>query len=269
MLDRWQRKTIFSVETGESRWWREAPHNAEIFDISLANGEKVRAWYVPQARPDAPTVLYLHGTRWNLNDSAFRIERWANMGYAVLAIDYRGFGESTPRLPSQSSTTMDARAGLQELARRQPSPHLRFIYGHSLGGAVAVALASRADRPEFAGLILESTFTSIRDMIDHTRWSQIPGLGMLVTQPFDTLDAIEAIRKPILLLHGTSDAIVPHAMSDALLDAAKAAGTSLRLIKIEGATHSGASSRAEYQAAVKEFIEDVVVSAREIHASSN
>src|SRR5690606_28675895 len=128
---------------GESRWWREAPHNAEIFDIPLANGEKVRAWYVPQPQPDAPAVLYLHGTRWNLNDSTFRIERWVDMGYAVLAIDYRGFGESSPRLPSQSSTTMDARAALQELARRQPLPQLRFVYGHSLGGAVAVALASR------------------------------------------------------------------------------------------------------------------------------
>ena len=76
------------------------------------------------------------------------------MGYSVLAIDYRGFGKSTPMLPSQHSANEDALAALQELARQQPDPTRRFIYGHSLGGAIAIDLASRTDAPPFAGMIV-------------------------------------------------------------------------------------------------------------------
>ena len=253
-LDRWQRQTIFSVELGESRWSRAAPEGTEVFDIALPGGDTVRAWYLGQADSEAPTVLYLHGSRWNLNSSVFRIERWARMGYSILAIDYRGFGESTPRLPSQASSVEDASAALQQLARRQPDPSLRFVYGHSLGGAVAIALAAQESHTEFAGLIVESTFTSIRDMISGSRWSDIPGLALLITQPFDSLADIQKIKAPVLVLHGTGDRIVPHEMSDALAAAAKP-GT--RLQKIDGASHSGASSDPEYQHVVQKFIREV------------
>jgi pimeloyl-ACP methyl ester carboxylesterase len=252
-LDRWQRETIFSVELGESRWWREAPHGTEVFDIALSNGDTVRAWYLAQADSKAPTVLYLHGSRWNLNSSIFRMERWASMGYSILAIDYRGFGESTSIRPSQASAVKDARAAMEELALRQPDPALRFIYGHSLGGAIAVALAEQLDQSDFSGLILESTFTSIRDMLAGSRWASIPGLALLITQPFDSLSGIKAVENPILLLHGTEDRVVPHTMSDALLAAANDA---TRIVKIEGASHSGASRDPEYQSAVQGFIRD-------------
>ncbi|NGM88648.1 alpha/beta hydrolase [Parapusillimonas sp. SGNA-6] len=257
-IDRWQRAAIFSVELGESRWWREPPPGTVVFDLALPKQQHIRAWYLHQDRPDAPTVLYLHGSRWNLNDSVARIERWADMGFSVLAIDYRGFGTSTPMLPSESSVVEDAAAALQELARRQPDPARRYVYGHSLGGAVAVALAAKHDRPAIAGLIVESTFTNIRDMIAATRWSAIPGLRFLVTQPFDSLDAMRRIREPVLIIHGTADRVVPHAMSDALYDAASTVpGRKRQLLKIEGASHSGASrSGPRYTDAVLDFVDD-------------
>ena len=215
----------------------------------------MRAWYVPPADPQAPVVLYLHGSRWSLEDSSFRIETWADMGYGVLAIDYRGFGASSRLLPSQASGVIDAKHGLQELERRQPSAQRRFVYGHSLGGAVAVALAIDADRPDFAGLILESTFTSIRQMIAASRWSQIPGLSLLVTQPFDSLAAISQVEQPILFLHGTEDRVVPHSMSDTLFAAASGDGKPLRQqVKIRGASHSGASRHPDYRQAVRDFM---------------
>lgn len=254
-LDRWQRATIFSVELGDARWAREAPAGTEVFDLATDNGETVRAWYLPSPVPDAPTVLYLHGSRWNLNSSVFRMERWLDMGVSMLAIDYRGFGESSPRLPSQGSALEDARLAMQELVRRQPDPAKRFVYGHSLGGAIAVDLASAPDTPEFAGLILESTFTSIRDMIATSRWSHIPGLKWLVTQPFDSIGALPLVEAPVLLIHGTSDRVIPHEMSDALLAvAAMRPGSRQELVKIEYASHSGASRHAEYAPAVTAFI---------------
>ncbi|HWK69683.1 MAG TPA: alpha/beta fold hydrolase [Burkholderiaceae bacterium] len=270
MLDRWQRATIFAVETRESPWWRKPPQGTEIFDLTLENGDTVRAWYVaPPAAAGAATVLYLHGARWNLNDSAFRIERWVDMGYAVLAIDYRGFGASTARLPSQSSAVEDAGAALRELARRQPTPALRFIYGHSLGGAIAVALASKPDQPDFAGLILESTFTRIQDMIAGSRWEHIPGLALVLTQPFDSLNAIKQVRKPILFLHGTNDRVVPHTMSDALMASAIDPGLPRRLVKIDGASHSGASSSGIYRDAVRSFTHDASQAMRRTGALAN
>ena len=255
-LDRWQRATIFSVELGESRWWREPPSDTEVFDIRLAGNDKVRAWYLANPNPDAPAVLYLHGSRWNLNGSVFRMERWQEMGFSVLAIDYRGFGESSPLLPSQASATEDAVAALQELERRQPDPARRYVYGHSLGGAVAIALAATPGQPEFAGLILESTFTSIEDMIPASGYSGIPGLNLLITQAFDSLSSIKQVRNPILLLHGTNDRIVPHTMSDLLFKAALSrSNTVQQLVKIEGASHSGASrSGMPYEKAVRDFV---------------
>ena len=268
-LDRWQRQTIFSVELGEHRWWRDPPAGTEVFDIVLSREDKVRAWYLQHPDPDAPTVLYLHGSRWNLNGSVFRMERWVQMGHSLLAIDYRGFGDSTARLPSQASVLADARAALEELARRQPDPARRFVYGHSLGGAVATQLAAQTDIPPVAGLILESTFTSIRDMIATTQWSGVPGLGLLVTQPFDSVEALARVRLPVLLLHGTGDRVVPHSMSDLLLAAAGQAPEGLRrLVKLEGASHSGASrSSPAYEDAIRAFVQDAAAIAREAPVS--
>ena len=269
-LDRWQRTAIFSVELGESRWWREPPPGTVVFDIPVPDDQKIRAWYLPQSRPDAPTVLYLHGSRWNLNDSVARIERWAEMGFSVLAVDYRGFGTSTPMLPSETSVVEDAAAALAELARRQPDAGRRFIYGHSLGGAVAVALSARQDRPAIAGLIIESTFTNIRDMIAATRWSAIPGLRFLVTQPFDSVQSMKQIQEPVLIIHGTEDRIVPHAMSDVLFEAAgHTSGRLRRLVKIEGASHSGASrSGPIYADTVTDFIDEASERYRQAAAQS-
>jgi len=256
-LDAWQRQAIFSPET-DQRWWREPPAGTEIYDLALDNGDKVRAWYWQAPRADAPTVLYLHGARWNLNGSAFRMDAWTRMGYSMLAIDYRGFGESTTLLPSQDTALQDASAALAELARRQPDPARRFLYGHSLGGAIAIDLAAQADRPAIAGLIVESSFTSVAAMLGTLRWGKLPGASLLVTQPFASVEKLATLTTPMLLMHGTADRVVPHTMSDELFAAARKVPSELkRLVKIDGASHSGAvRSGAVYEAAVQSFIRD-------------
>jgi len=257
-LDSWQRQTIFSPQSEPQTWWRDPAAGTEVYDLALANGDKVRAWYWQSPKADAPTVLYLHGARWNLNGSAFRIDGWTRMGYSVLAIDYRGFGASTPRLPSEESALEDAMAGLKELARLQPDPARRFVYGHSLGGAIAIDLAARPEQPEFAGLIVESSFTSIGAMLGTLRWGKVPGASLLVTQPFASVDKLAQMHTPMLFMHGTADRVVPHTMSDELFAAARNVAPDLkRLVKIEGASHSGAfRSGPQYDAAVKPFMQD-------------
>ncbi len=257
-LDEWQRQQIFSVEDSQ-RWWREAPEGTEIFDLTLPNGHHVRTWYWQHPDPSAPTVLYLHGSRWNLNGSVFRMEGWMDMGFSVLAIDYRGFGESTQLLPSERSAREDALAALEELARRQPSAERRFIFGHSLGGAIAIDLAARADDIDVAGIIVESSFTSIQDMLPTVRGGDFPGLSFFVTQHFASTRKLAAITEPLLIIHGTADRVIPHTMSDELYAAATSVPEGMkRLVKIEGASHSGSVRNAKYEEAVTAFARDAM-----------
>jgi len=257
-LDRWQRHKIFAVETQARNWWGDPPETTEIFDLRLDNGDAVRAWYWQSPRSDAPTVLYLHGSRWNLNGSAFRFNGWTRMGYSMLAIDYRGFGASTALLPSERSVADDAQAALAELVRRQPDPGRRFVYGHSLGGAIAIDLIARPDAPPVAGLIVESSFTSIADMLDATKWGSLPGVRWLVTQPFASIDKVAALDLPILFIHGTADRVVPHTMSDALHAAARQAPPALkRLVKLKDGSHSnGVRAGRVYETAIADFMRD-------------
>jgi len=263
-LDAWQRQAIFSPEPDQQRWWREPPAGTEVFDLALSGGDKVHAWYWQHPRANAPAVLYLHGARWNLNGSAFRMEGWTRMGYSVLAIDYRGFGESTALLPSEDTAFQDAAAALRELARRQPDPSRRFVYGHSLGGAIAIDLAARPDMPAFAGLIVESSFTSIAAMLGTLKWGKLPGASLLVTQPFASIEKLATLTTPTLFLHGTADRVVPHTMSDELFAAALKVPADLkRLVKIDGASHSGAiRSGTVYETAVRDFVRDARVAYR-------
>jgi alpha-beta hydrolase superfamily lysophospholipase len=256
-LDTWQRKAIFQHERAatDARYVGVAPPDGtEAFDLVLANGDTVHAWY-REATPDAPTVLFLHGARRNLNGSQYRIERLAGLGLNVLAIDYRGFGRSTSLLPSEETALEDARLALDELVRRQPDPRRRFVYGYSLGGALAIALA--AERDGLAGVVVESSFTSIADLVRSTRWGWLPFVDVAVTQEFDSRSRIARVNEPLLLLHGTADGVIPHTMSDELLAAATSVHPGYkRVVKFEGASHRGAPfvDRAGFDLAVREFV---------------
>jgi len=257
-LDEWQRQAIFDPRNGNQRWFSEPLPGTEEFDVKLANGHQLHFWYVPQEDAKrAPTVLYLHGARWNLNGSVFRMSRWFDLGFNVLAVDYRGFGKSTELLPSEETAYEDARVALEELKRREPDPARRFIYGHSLGGALAIDLAAgplKEAGNEVGGIIIESTFTSIPAVVRGMKYGWVPGIGMVVTQPFDSATKIGKVDTPLLIIHGTADGIVPHAMADELY--AAAASKVKRVIKIEGGTHSGASrvGGATYRDAVLDFV---------------
>ena len=257
-LDEWQRQTIFNPIKDNPRWYSEPLPGTEEFEVKLANGQQLHFWYVPQESPHtAPTVLYLHGARWNLNGSVFRMSRWVDLGFNVLAVDYRGFGKSTELLPSEETAYQDARVALEELKRREPDPARRFIYGHSLGGALAIDLAAgplKEPANQVGGVIIESTFTSIPAVLRGMKYGWVPGIGLAVTQPFDSATKIGKVDVPLLIIHGTADGIVPHAMADELYSAASSQVK--KVIKIEGGTHSGASRTGGtlYRDAVLDFV---------------
>ncbi len=218
--------------------------------------DSLQMWWLPHADPRAPTLLYLHGTFRNLYQNVPKIDALRDAGFAVLAVDYRGWGDSTPLIPSESTIYADADVAWAELTRREPDPRRRVIYGHSMGGGVAVELASRLrHRSDYGALILESTFTNGVAVADATNWL----LGLMArfsSQNFDSLAKIGKVNAPVLMLHGDADRTVPVALGRQLRDAAPA-GT--RWVEIPGGSHSRLHSDApaEYQRALKLLIEQL------------
>jgi alpha-beta hydrolase superfamily lysophospholipase len=148
-----EERLTFRVVKETPGWYAGLPNGVREFDIPVnrdADAQHIHAWWWPAKNPNAPAVLYLHGTRWSLTGQVFRLEQLRAFGFSVLAIDYRGFGKSDGDLPSEKTVYEDAHAAWDWLVAQQPDPARRFIYGHSLGGAVAVDLAaslSRQDAP--------------------------------------------------------------------------------------------------------------------------
>jgi hypothetical protein len=237
--------------TREAAWWGySAPRQAyEEHWIAVGeDGAKLNAWWLPSSNAHAPALVYFHGARWNLTGSAARLERWRGLGFSVLGVDYRGFGKSTDAAPSEASAYEDAEAAWAYLARLAPG-HPRYIVGHSLGGAIAVELASR--HPEAAGLVLESTFTSVEDMVDHSAWGFLP-VSLILTQRFDALSRIGEVRMPVMVAHGTRDSVVPFEMGEKLYAAAP---SPKRFVKVEGAGHHNLSGAGfdDYRRAVRDL----------------
>jgi pimeloyl-ACP methyl ester carboxylesterase len=232
-------------------WWgfNASNYNFQEHWVDVGTtGQRLHAWWLPSEDGKAPVVLYLHGARWNLTGSVTRIDRWKKLGFSVLAVDYRGFGKSSDVAPTEALAYEDAEAAWDYLAKMAPG-RKRFIVGHSLGGAIATELARR--RPDASGLVLEATFTSVRDMISHSKWGFLP-VGLILNQEFNTLEKIAEVKMPVLVTHGTRDSIVPFEMGEKLFEAAK---SPKRFVKVEGAGHHNLSGTAfdEYRAALKDL----------------
>lgn len=127
--------------------------------ISLRSGEnnmrgKLDAYWVPVVRPDAPVFLYLHGQDATIGKKLDHTERFHDWGWNVLVIEYRGFGESfRDEEPNENKVFEDALAALKYLKNdRKFASKKIFIYGHSLGGAVAIELANQPESSDTAGV---------------------------------------------------------------------------------------------------------------------
>ncbi|MFA7822174.1 alpha/beta hydrolase [Aeromonas dhakensis] len=239
-LEQTERELVFRIEPGTARWFSGLPagvENVQLQSSDLTTDESLHAWWWPAARKNAPALLYLHGSRWNLTGQLFRIEQLHAMGFSVLAVDYRGFGESRGALPSERSVYQDALIAWKYLTRLQPAADKRFIYGHSLGGAVAVNLAhelASEDETQAAGLIVESSFTNLGDVAAAVTNTSLP-VRWLLSQEFDSLSKIGEVGIPVLIAHGRDDRYVPSRFSEALFEAAN---EPKQLLLIEGANHN-------------------------------
>lgn len=167
---------------------------------------RVEAWFLPPFTPPrpgqrSPAVVYFHGNAELIDGRADDMRGYRARGYAVLLPEYRGYGRSTGS-PCQRDLVADAVRFYDTLSSRPDiDPTHIVIHGRSLGAAVAAQLA--AQRPA-AALILESAFTSAASFC----WSY-GAPPLLCTSPFRTDRVLPTLNRPLLILHGADDDIIP------------------------------------------------------------
>ena len=249
-----ERELLFRPVKDAASWYNGTPTTVQEIYLPVGDGtptERIHAWWWPADEPDAPVVLYLHGVRWNLTGHLNRMSQLRRFGFSVFAIDYRGFGKSDGELPSEATVYEDARVGWKWLVQREPDPSRRYIYGHSLGGAVAIDLAAQiSGTPATArGLIVESSFTSLPELVSESGYGWLP---ILISQKFDSAAKIRQIAMPVLIVHGADDRYVPAQMSSALYAAAP---QPKKLLLVPNASHNNSvwTGDTDYRLALNEL----------------
>lgn len=191
------------------------------FDLQLEDcffetrdGEKLHGWLYKDDDPVA-TILWCHGNAGNISHRLDNLAKLAELPVNVFIFDYRGYGKSSGS-PDEAGVYRDAEAAYDYLVNRDDiDPNRIVIFGRSLGGAVAVDLATKRN---CAALILESTFTSAKDMARNA-FAGLP-FDFVIKTKFDSIRKISRLHMPILFLHGTSDDIVPLKLGRELFHAA-------------------------------------------------
>ncbi len=216
--------------------------------LAVAPGVVLISWY-GQAQPGKPTLLYFHGNGANLAARADRIRFFLDRGIGVYMMSYRGYSGSGGT-PSEAANVADARLAYQDLRALGVTAGETVLFGESLGTAIASRLA--VDTP-VAALVLDSPFTSITD-IGASQYPWLP-VRLLLRHRYETINIIDKVKVPLLVVHGEADDVVPVAMGRSIFAAARAAEPK-HLVTFPGAGHS---NHAEFgsMAQVVRFITEI------------
>ena len=208
--------------------------DVEPVSFVMKDGTRLAGWYFPAVRvggrgDSAAGLLWFYGNGENISAIWPVLRDFRPPGAALLVVDYPGYGASGGRT-TEDALYEAADLAYQALVARPEVDRARvYVYGRSLGSAVATHLASTHS---VAGLVLESPFTSAHDMSRHL-YALFP--AFIVRLRLDNLTALRQVRCPVLVFHGTADRLVPAEMGRRV--AAAAPGPS-ELVLIEGAGHN-------------------------------
>lgn len=181
--------------------------------ITSSDGTSLQLWYKP-AESGFPTIAYFHGNASHIGDRAGIFQRFAQAGFGVAALSYRGYGKSEGS-PNEQGIYSDARAAMAFLTMQENIPTSRILlYGESLGTGVAVQMATEYD---VAMLVLQAPYTSITNRAGEM-YRFLP-VSLLLQDKFDSLSKIGQVRAPLLVFHGERDNVIPVAHGKALFTA--------------------------------------------------
>lgn len=182
--------------------------------ITTDDNTKVQLWY-KKAKDHHPTIVYFPGNAQSLGNRSERFAEIAKTGYGVLGVSYRGYGQSAGS-PSEQGLYSDARAAMSYATTQLNIPSRQMIlYGESLGTAVATYAAT-----EYAvgGVILDSPPISVLARGEEL-YPYVP-VTWLLKDVFPTIERINKIGAPLLILHGSADSIIPVAHGRKLYESA-------------------------------------------------
>ena len=219
-----------------------APLGYQQVEFETADGLTLKAaWKEPE--DGSPSVVYFHGTGGNWSGSAAATSKIAAAGYGVLLTEYRGYN-GNPGSPDEEGLYLDGRAAMAWLEQAGISSDQVIVIGNSLGSGVATDIASEIP---VKALILISPFTSLPD----SGASLYPWLPVrwVVQDKYPNLDKIGDVVAPVLVMHGTSDRVIPFEHGEALAERAIKAD----LLSFPGVGHDLAF-RNEGAAAVHDWV---------------
>ena len=211
--------------------------------VREADGTTLALWHLrPLGAPHRGVIVHFHGNAENMTSHVLFVVWLVEAGYDVVTFDYRGYGSSTGT-PDRAGLGRDAAAVIawvrnQPQFREQPL----FLYGQSLGGAVAAVAAQEVPPYALAGLIIESSFASYRGIARAKlgaiwlTWPFQYPLSWLVTDDERPATAIASLRSPLLVVHGSADEVVPLEQGRAIRVAYR--GADGELWEVQGAGHT-------------------------------
>ncbi|MBW4672618.1 MAG: lysophospholipase [Desmonostoc geniculatum HA4340-LM1] len=234
------------------------PYEEVWLPVAVKTGkvEHIHGWWIKAKQPNAKVLLYLHGNGINIGANIGHANRFYQLGFSVLLIDYRGYGRSEGSFPNEKRVYEDAATAWNYLVQQQEiSPRQIFIYGHSLGGAIAIDLAVK--HSQAAGLIVESSFTSVRDLIAYRNMFWMFPVDLILTQRFESIKKLPNLKMPVLFIHGVDDVVVPSFMSQKLYAAAP---EPKQLLLVAAAEHNNTAlvAGSQYLQWVESFVEQVL-----------
>lgn len=245
---------LFEPSPDPERSWSPAdygldPARVEEVSISSRDNQTLYGWYCRAEEPVA-SALFCHGNRGNLTVDAPLLPVLVAAGMNVLTFDYRGYGRSSGHA-SIRGILADAVYAARKHDELRPATLPSILYGNSLGGAIA---AQTTKLHRFDGVILQSTFTNLRDMARHT-FPNVP-MHLLAGSTFDTLEIVRKFDVPLLILHGTSDGVAPCAMAHALYEHCPAPKW---IHTVENGEHRNMHllDRASFESALRDFLREV------------
>jgi len=228
--------------------------------LHTSDGQEIVAWQLEPDRPKAD-IVYFHGNGGNLSLWLPVFATLHELGYRVLAIDYRGYGRSTGT-PSEEGLYRDAEAAVRHAAAHRARPERPLVFwGRSLGGPVAAA-ATRAVRPD--GLILESSFANKAAVVRSNL--VLRALNAFASYRFATAELLRDFRQPTLVVHAERDTIIPFPLGRELFDRLS---SPKRLVTIGNADHNDffETTNTMYWQPIVEFIDALQTDARSPHRS--
>jgi len=177
----------------------------EIF-IETDKNIKLKSWFMEKDLKKFKTILFFHGNAGNLFNRVYKLNELNKLDLNILIISWRGFSGNEGK-PTEKNLYHDAKEAVKWLNNRGIDSNNIILYGESLGTGVATELGRRNI---FGGIILESPFTSIAK-VAKIYYPYLP-INIILKDRYNSIEKIQSINIPVLIMHGKKDNIVPQKM---------------------------------------------------------